>query len=55
MNTSTTAAMSLVERRPLPTPTRVKTFAQAMFTAKRVPPEVGRDGSQFAGSVTSGG
>jgi hypothetical protein len=31
---------ALVERRPMPTPGQVKTFAQAMFTAKRVAPEV---------------
>jgi len=28
---------TVVERRPLPTVGQVKTFAQAMFTAKRVP------------------
>jgi hypothetical protein len=29
-----------MERRPLPTPVQVKTFVQAMFTAKRVAPEI---------------
>ena len=31
---------TVVERRPLPTVGQVKTFAQAMFTAKRVAPEI---------------
>jgi len=30
----------VVERRPLPTPAQVKTLIEAMFTAKRVAPEI---------------
>jgi len=33
-------ANTIIQRRPLPTPAQVKTFAQAMFTAKRVAPGI---------------